>query len=247
MIRYPYMTVEEIRRYPHLIEEVPKQGGGTRFEGSTWPEVAFKCFTEKNDPVLECGPLFGMFTKLLWEKGYRKIHTVDFVNMMHFPLKGTYTYHEVDLNTERIPYPDSFFSGVTAWGICEHMENPFHFMREVHRILRTGGTFIMAIPNPLHLVSRLQFLFTGVMPRWNKRNNHIALLLPDITEKTFLRYFDLIETIYTRPGNVYVNRQKVKVGPIYLFLDRLFRYFPSNQWFGNYVIYVMRPREATPA
>jgi len=43
--------------------------------------------------------------------------------------------------------PDAGFDVVTAWHSFEHMRDPFAAMREVRRILKPGGLFIMAVPN----------------------------------------------------------------------------------------------------
>ena len=39
---YPYMMVEEMRRNPERIEDIPQKGGGSRFDGSTDLELALK-------------------------------------------------------------------------------------------------------------------------------------------------------------------------------------------------------------
>lgn len=237
-----YLTVAEMRRERRTTEEKPSPGGGTRFEGSTAPELALRYFSKEGE-ILECGPHFGMFTKFLQDHGFGKIHLLDFTDVLHFPDRGRLIFHEIDFNTEPFPYPDSFFDGVSAWGIIEHMENPYQFMREVHRTIKPGAVFFLSLPNVFHLMSRIGFLRRGMFPRWNERTNHIYVLPRGIFEKTFLRYFDLTGTVYTQPGNLYVNRKYVKVGWGYRLLDVLLKRFPANEWFGNYVVYVLKKKE----
>ena len=224
-----YITVEEMRTHPEW-QEKASEDGGTRFKGSTSPEIAFKYFTNKNGHILECGPHLGMFTKLLQERGYTNIHTLDFFDAMKFVPKDSIDFRILDLNTEKFPFEDNTFDGVTAWGIGEHMENPFHFMREVHRTINPNGIFIFALPNVFHIISRLLFLKRGEFPRWTHNNNHIMIFSKGTFKKTFLRYFDLVETIYTKPGIQY------------LFFNKFDKYLPSNEWFGNWVVYVMRKK-----
>lgn len=222
-----YITVAEMRAHPEWTEK-EEQDGGTRFRGTTTPEVAWKYFTDKKAHVLECGPHTGAFTRLLQEHGYENIHAVDFYDALTFPDGTHIDFQLVDMNTEPLPYQDKFFSYVTAWGIGEHMENPYHFMREVHRVVRPDGIFIFALPNVFHIMSRLLFLKKGTFPRWNGSNNHITVFTKDTFKKTYLRYFELVETVYTKPGIQYS------------FFHIFDRFLPANEWFANYVIYVLR-------
>ncbi len=222
-----YMTVEEMRAHPELLEK-EEQGGGSRFRGTTTPELAFKYFTDTNAHVLECGPHTGSFTKLLQEKGYANIHAVDFYDALSFADRSKLDFKVVDMNTEKLPYEDAFFQYVAAWGIGEHMENPYHFCREVHRVMKPDGIFIFALPNVFHIISRLVFLKKGTFPRWAESNNHITIFTRDTFKKTYLRYFDLVETVYTKPGIQYS------------FLHIFDRFLPANEWFANYIIYVLR-------
>jgi len=220
-----------MRDNPKWLENQDKRRVSTRFEGTTTPRVAWKYFAGKeNGHILECGPHTGMFTKLLLEKGFKNVHTVDFFDALHFVSKKDIDFKILDLNEERLPYQDNFFDGVTAWGIIEHMENPFLFMREIHRSLKPDGYFIAAIPNPYHIMSRLIFLKRGEMPRWSYGNNHIFVFTKGIFKKTYLRYFDLVETIYTQPAIEY---------PVVKMFNR---FLPANEWFGNYVVWVLRKK-----
>lgn len=225
-----YLTVEEMRNFADTFKRDPtRDDGGTRFLGSTDVELALK-YLAREKPVLECGPSLGKFTEMLQKHGYADIHALDFVDMLHFPDRGRLKFSTMDFNTDKIPYPDDFFGGVTAWGIGEHLENPYHYMRETHRVLENNGIFIFSIPNMFHIMSRLVFLRRGIFPRWSERNNHIALFPRGVFEKTFLRYFDLFDTVYIRPSIDY---------PIFRSFSR---YLPANEWFGNFVVYILKKR-----
>ncbi|MBL0224301.1 MAG: class I SAM-dependent methyltransferase [Geobacteraceae bacterium] len=62
---------------------------------------------------------------------------------------------------DRLPYNDSAFDVVYAIEVMEHLANPYEFIREVYRIVKPGGCFIISVPNALNLNSRLSFLFCG--------------------------------------------------------------------------------------
>ncbi len=231
----PYLTVEEMRKNVEFVKkelsnEESIGEGGSRFVGSTDADLALHFFP-KEGKILECGPASGMFTKFLQDNGFKDIHVLDFIDIMVFPDRKNLTYHEVDFNKDIFPYPDQHVDGVTAWGVMEHMEDPYHFCREVHRILKNDHYFLMAVPSIFHWWSRLIFLKAGIFPRWNHRNNHIAVFPHGVFEKIFSRYFMIEQTIYTRPS-LWLN-----------IFDWTSRFLPANKWFGNYVVYVMRRKE----
>lgn len=231
----PYLTVEEMHNNKKVIitDDRWPERGGTRFTGSTEPNLALKLFS-KEERILDCGSLFGMFTKVLQDHGFTHIHALDFVDVMKLSDPHNVTFHEVDFNKDIFPYPDQYFDGVTAWGVMEHMENPYHFGREVHRVLKNDHYFIMALPSLFHFWSRLVFFATGMFPRWNHRNNHISIFPHGVFEKIFLRYFTLEQTIYTKPS-LRLNT-----------FNWTSKYLPANQWLGNYVIYVLKRKEFIP-
>ena len=43
-------------------------------------------------------------------------------------------------NAEALPFPDGSFDLVYSWGVLHHTPNPAAAVREVHRVLRPGGT-----------------------------------------------------------------------------------------------------------
>lgn len=233
-----YLTVEEMRSRVEFLKKHPDvwstklYHGGSRFDGSTHPETVFKYLSEnKNAKILECGAGPGAFTKILQENGFSEIHVLDFSPGLYFPDKGKLTFHQMDLNREQMPYQDNFFDFVVAWGVVEHMENPFYFMREAHRVLKPNGVFIFSIPNVGHIMSRLIFLKRGFFPRWHAEDAHIFLLPRGVFEKTFLRYFNLVETKYTKPSIDYGIFKKLS------------KFLPENEYFGNWVIRVLKKKE----
>lgn len=214
-------------------EDDVEKKGGSRFFGSVDIDLALKLL-RKDGMILECGPASGIFTNVLQENGFKHIDLLDFVDVLMCPDRSNLTLQEIDFNKDVFPYSDKHFDGVTAWGVMEHMENPYHFAREVHRVLKNDHYFLMAVPSMFHWWSRLIFLKAGLFPRWNRRNNHISVFPRAIFEKIILRYFTLERTLYTRPSfrlNIF---------------DWTSKYAPANEWFGNYVVYVLKRKEFVP-
>lgn len=67
----------------------------------------------------------------------------------------------VDLNVDTLPYPDASFDLATCTEVIEHLEHYRSALREISRVLRVGGVFIVSTPNVLNLRSRLRYLFFG--------------------------------------------------------------------------------------
>ncbi|MBW1878765.1 MAG: class I SAM-dependent methyltransferase [Deltaproteobacteria bacterium] len=53
---------------------------------------------------------------------------------------------------EAIPYEDATFDGVFSDNVLEHLEEPDKVFREVARVLKPGGWFVVKTPNRFHYV-----------------------------------------------------------------------------------------------
>jgi 2-polyprenyl-3-methyl-5-hydroxy-6-metoxy-1,4-benzoquinol methylase len=67
------------------------------------------------------------------------------------------TFKHVNLE-EGIPYEDCSFNVVYAGEVIEHLYNPDVFVREVYRVLKNNGIFIVSTPNINSWLSRLVFI-----------------------------------------------------------------------------------------
>lgn len=65
-----------------------------------------------------------------------------------------------DLN-KRWPYKDGFYDIVICTEGIEHLENPWHVIREINRVLKIEGILFLSTPNVLSLKSRLSYLLYG--------------------------------------------------------------------------------------
>ncbi len=61
----------------------------------------------------------------------------------------------VDLETERLPWPDASVDVVVCNQVLEHLKNIWLPMSEMHRVLRPGGHAVLSVPNLASLHNRI--------------------------------------------------------------------------------------------
>lgn len=61
----------------------------------------------------------------------------------------------VDLETERLPWPDASADVVVCNQVLEHLKNIWLPMAEMHRVLRPGGHAVLSVPNLASLHNRV--------------------------------------------------------------------------------------------
>jgi len=67
---------------------------------------------------------------------------------------------KADLNQD-LPFANDTFDFILCSNGIEHLEDPFHFVRECFRILKPRGKLLFTTPNLLSLKSRVANLLTG--------------------------------------------------------------------------------------
>ncbi|MCK4261030.1 MAG: class I SAM-dependent methyltransferase [Halanaerobiales bacterium] len=112
---------------------------------------------EKRGRLLDAPSGEGAASKRLKETGF-EVFAAD-LNEEKFKLKDI-PFQKVDLN-KNLPYEDKFFNYIICIEGIEHLENPFHLVREFGRVLKKGGKLIITTPNILSIFSRLRYLLIG--------------------------------------------------------------------------------------
>lgn len=82
-------------------------------------------------------------------------YTPDLMSLADVPVSV------INLNTQPLPFADASFDLVTCTEVIEHLEHYRETMREVYRVLRPQGGFVVTTPNILNLKSRIRFLIFG--------------------------------------------------------------------------------------
>jgi ubiquinone/menaquinone biosynthesis C-methylase UbiE len=71
---------------------------------------------------------------------------------------------------EKIDFPDNKFDAATSIAVIEHVFDPYFVIREIHRVLKPGGIFIVEVPNIAYLRQRIHLLF-GKLPVTSSPHN----------------------------------------------------------------------------
>jgi len=112
---------------------------------------------EPRGKVLDAAAGSGSLSRKLKNMGFEVV-AAD-LNLDNF--KATeINFQRVDLN-KNLPFPDNFFNYVICVEGIEHLENPFHLLKEFKKILCKGGKLILTTPNVLNIHSRIRYLFFG--------------------------------------------------------------------------------------
>lgn len=101
----------------------------------------------KNAKILDAGCAFGDLLGLL-DKSNFSTYGIDISEYALGKAKKITKARLVqgDLNT-KLPYKNSFFDAVFALDIIEHLDSPYKFLLELHRILKKRGLIFIQTPN----------------------------------------------------------------------------------------------------
>lgn len=113
---------------------------------------------KKEDPILILGSGAGAFDKRLLVNGYNNITSVEFVEGVH-TVFGVKLLNR-DLNQD---FSDiGQFKAIIALEIIEHLENQFHFIREIQKMFLDNYSFlILSTPNTESDFSRIKYFIFG--------------------------------------------------------------------------------------
>jgi ubiquinone/menaquinone biosynthesis C-methylase UbiE len=64
---------------------------------------------------------------------------------------------------QRLDFEDEYFDTIVASDVLEHLFNPYHFIEECYRLLRSKGILIVHVPNVAYIPNRIRLLF-GKLP-----------------------------------------------------------------------------------
>lgn len=224
---FPYLDKKEV---VNLKEELKKKyrEQATPIAKSEIIQNLIGKYFKKQRNILDVGCANGLLFEFLHSRGYELTYGTDIADFIA-NTKPKKEFKPSDLNYDALPWADSYFQGISALEVYEHLENPFNFIREVSRALEPGGYFILTTPNPHHFFNKLSFLINGDFYRFSERNDHITLLTMPVFKKCVMKYFDLVETHYWKGEFPYRWFSKFS--------------WPVNKYFGRSIIFVLKNKK----
>lgn len=129
-------------------------------------ETALKLLTIKNGRILDAAAGKGALTQRIVKMGF-EVYPVD-IDPDQFMLRGI-KCSMADLNIE-LPFADNFFDAAMCIETIEHLENPWQYLREIHRVLKPGGEIIISTPNITNIFSRFKYLLMGNFHLFSKKD-----------------------------------------------------------------------------
>ncbi|MBC7227788.1 MAG: class I SAM-dependent methyltransferase [Thermoflexales bacterium] len=129
--------------------------------------------------LLDIGCWNGYLLERIRDNGlYKELFGVDIVPAAVETAQGKgFSAYVVDLNTDPLPFPDEYFDGVTMLAVLEHIFDPYAVIKEVHRVMRSGGELVIDVPNAASFTNRARILFgrlpiTSTDPGWDGGHLH---------------------------------------------------------------------------
>lgn len=127
--------------------------------------------------------------------------------------KAELPFQEVDLNDPTFSQylGEGQFALVTAVEVIEHVEAPINLLRNVRRLLKSGGLAVITTPNVDSVSARLKFLLTDKIRMMDETSEptHISPVFWDLLQRQFLPIAGLkIREHHLHPANGYIATRR---------------------------------------
>lgn len=181
----------------------------------------------KDAKVLDLGSSSGRIFTVFSELGITDTHGADIADYLTMD-RPNGSFKTFDFSADHFPYSDAEFDAITNIEVIEHLENPYHFLRECARILKKEGTLIVSTPNVDHLYNRITFFLRGRFYRFLNGNDHIMPFADYVVFKGAGKYFSLEKKEYLFGEMPY----------------RIFSKFsyPENKFFGRTAFFIFKKK-----
>ena len=160
--------------------------------------VAARLLSGRSGTVLDAGAGAGELSAELKKMGF----TVTSCDLCPEGFSGG-ACEKVDLN-KPLPFSKPFDT-IACMEVIEHLENPYHLIREFARLTKKGSLLILSTPNIASVFSRIKFLLTGeffLFSPAERQSGHIRPLafweVKEILEKNSFRLKEIHTNNYLK-------------------------------------------------
>jgi len=109
--------------------------------------------------LLDAGAGSGALSLELYKLGFNVIAVDINNNFKAKEIENNIEFISYDLDKD-IPFKNGVFDHVISVEVIEHIENPWHFLREISRVLKNQGKLYLTTPNIHSLHQRIYFLLS---------------------------------------------------------------------------------------
>lgn len=194
-----------------------------RFE-SVKKELESLVSTKKQTPIkiLDIGVGDGIYEAILDDgiKAKCEFYGVDIsMKQMARAKKNLKEAKKIDIDSQKLPYPDNTFDIVIASEILEHLFYPEKLLKEAARVLKSKGFLLITFPNSSSLQLRLGILLKGSSPLLNYPEN-----------KEHIRFFSILDILNLVDKDMKLKR-RIGVGSFLFDKWNFFLKFPMPRFF----------------
>jgi len=204
-------------------------------------EAVLKDFFHKadieNQRVLDIGCGSGLISEYFAKNN--KVYCVDIEDHLLLPKGETVLFKKMD--SERIPFEEKYFDIVISNHVIEHIKEQNLHLKEIRRVLKTGGVCYLATPNrnfPVEPHYKVPFInyfsnevFHRVLKIVGKYKEDLFLLkyssMIQLFEANDFDYFEYTNIILRRPSEFFLEKQFTRFIPLF-FLDVIKTCSPTN-------------------
>lgn len=157
-----------------------------------------KLINDKNQKILDVGCGTGLFTSSLVSWGFTNVHGVDgSCEVIDRALKRGYKDVKIvhDLSVSSLPYESNSIDIIICKDVLEHLVDPIYAVKEITRILRPDGLFLVHVPNHFPLIGRLIFLFKNEIDTFKYFPKSTRFNFPHLRFFEFYEFLDTFENL----------------------------------------------------
>ncbi len=128
--------------------------------------------------ILDLGSGEGYFTYLLSKKKNNKVVGIDFSPENVKISKKRYPRVEYKvMDCENLKFKDNYFDEIYAMDVLEHVDNLGKVLKEVKRVLKPNGKFVVNIP-----YHKSEYWLLKIRPTFHKEIHHVRIFKEDQLE-----------------------------------------------------------------